>query len=373
MDFCKGEYMSYDDMPEDADPDEDVEPLVAEPAPQVGDVAAEGETQADDTHAEEEQYIDIDGEEEVAPAGGRHTQLQARLHAPRPGLKPKAPLKTAECSADVGSNSPEGGGTCKNTLMPKWPNRGFSDDGPLLGKVSEPRLYRPKVYLPRVWRKCTSTRQEKKKDKWAISMLWTLMELSVIPVKRQLSLLSSSCFLTLSPPLDYQENGRKYHKGLFAYALLRELAGVTIPPERLYGLGIGRKPPPPPPLASRATPTSTIYPHEPAPPPRSTPASTLAPASHPRLLASHPHTPSPASPPPPPRPHPHPRDSFLPHPSPSRLPQGLPRGGSEHPGVTAVLHPIVQDRFKRGESLCWWRRMRLRTAHSQTENEKHMD
>ncbi|KAL2324948.1 hypothetical protein Fmac_024006 [Flemingia macrophylla] len=70
MDFYKGEYMSYDDMPENADPDEDVVPLVADLAPQGGDAAAEGDTQADDTHAEEEQYIDIDSEEEVAPAEG---------------------------------------------------------------------------------------------------------------------------------------------------------------------------------------------------------------------------------------------------------------------------------------------------------------
>ncbi|KAL2348964.1 hypothetical protein Fmac_002964 [Flemingia macrophylla] len=39
--------------------------------------------------------------------------------APRSKLKPKAPLKTAGYSADVGSNTPEGGGTCKNTPMPK--------------------------------------------------------------------------------------------------------------------------------------------------------------------------------------------------------------------------------------------------------------
>lgn len=31
---------------------------------------------------------------------------------------------------------------------------------------------------------------ERKRSKWAISMHWTLMEFSVIPVKRQLSLLS---------------------------------------------------------------------------------------------------------------------------------------------------------------------------------------
>ncbi|KAL2332904.1 hypothetical protein Fmac_014117 [Flemingia macrophylla] len=49
MDFYQGAYMSYDDMPDDADPDEEVTPLVSE--------GAEGEekmeTQAEDTLAEE--------------------------------------------------------------------------------------------------------------------------------------------------------------------------------------------------------------------------------------------------------------------------------------------------------------------------------
>ncbi|KAL2322031.1 hypothetical protein Fmac_026410 [Flemingia macrophylla] len=112
MDFCKREYMSYDDMPEDANPDEDVESLFAETVPQVGDAVADGDTQADDTHAEDEQYIDIEGEEEVAPTRGV-------AEAPRLKTPPKSAEDFSdEGSSDVDSNTP-GGGTYKNTLMPK--------------------------------------------------------------------------------------------------------------------------------------------------------------------------------------------------------------------------------------------------------------
>ncbi|KAL2342925.1 hypothetical protein Fmac_004210 [Flemingia macrophylla] len=48
-----------------------------------------------------------------------NSATNSSAQAPRPKLKPKAPLKTAEYFADVGSNTPEGGDTCKNTLMPE--------------------------------------------------------------------------------------------------------------------------------------------------------------------------------------------------------------------------------------------------------------
>ncbi|KAL2329862.1 hypothetical protein Fmac_017443 [Flemingia macrophylla] len=66
INFYKGVYMSYDDMPDDAAPDKDVEPLYVETDQQVGVDAAGGEiqaedTQAEETRAEEERYIDIEG------------------------------------------------------------------------------------------------------------------------------------------------------------------------------------------------------------------------------------------------------------------------------------------------------------------------
>ncbi|KAL2328136.1 hypothetical protein Fmac_021563 [Flemingia macrophylla] len=67
MDFCKGRYMSYDDMPEDAQPDEDVEPLFAEGRQDIEGVDVGEETQAEETHAddnnvEDEVFIDMDGD-----------------------------------------------------------------------------------------------------------------------------------------------------------------------------------------------------------------------------------------------------------------------------------------------------------------------
>ncbi|KAL2327732.1 hypothetical protein Fmac_021159 [Flemingia macrophylla] len=68
MDFYKGRYMSYDDMPEEDEPDEDVVPMYP---PVLG--VADDETQADNTYteggmAEGEHYIDIEGDEVVGPS-----------------------------------------------------------------------------------------------------------------------------------------------------------------------------------------------------------------------------------------------------------------------------------------------------------------
>ncbi|KAL2317689.1 hypothetical protein Fmac_031565 [Flemingia macrophylla] len=112
MDFCKGEYMSYDDMPEDADPDEDAHSTAnsttsssAEGSSNVGSNTPEGET-------------------------------------PAKTLRRLRRLTEGGVKASVGSAWWPNRWWCKMFLSSAgWPNRGHSDDVPQLDKLAEPRVW----------------------------------------------------------------------------------------------------------------------------------------------------------------------------------------------------------------------------------------
>ncbi|KAL2320442.1 hypothetical protein Fmac_029411 [Flemingia macrophylla] len=67
MSFYQGKYMSYDDMPEEASPDEDVESLPAEGGEDKAETKID-DTQAQEDEAEREQFIDVVGDE-AGPSG----------------------------------------------------------------------------------------------------------------------------------------------------------------------------------------------------------------------------------------------------------------------------------------------------------------
>ncbi|KAL2324393.1 hypothetical protein Fmac_023451 [Flemingia macrophylla] len=71
MDFYQGVYMSYDDMPEGADPDDEVTPLVAEGA--EGDEKTETQvegTLAEDGVGDEDREVEVTGPKDAAASGG---------------------------------------------------------------------------------------------------------------------------------------------------------------------------------------------------------------------------------------------------------------------------------------------------------------
>ncbi|KAL2334761.1 LOW QUALITY PROTEIN: hypothetical protein Fmac_015974 [Flemingia macrophylla] len=76
MDFYQGVYMSYDDMPEGADPDDEVTPLAAEGAEgdEKTETQAEG-TLAEDGAGDEDREVEVTGPKDAAAAGGAKETL----------------------------------------------------------------------------------------------------------------------------------------------------------------------------------------------------------------------------------------------------------------------------------------------------------